>query len=74
VATKNCISLFCIDGLIRSIRYQISSGTNKLIEFVTKNLINSLKPPSYIDNLKITFLDKKYETITPIENTPIFVR
>ena len=36
-----------------------------------------LKPDPYqekIDNLKITFLDKKYETITPIENTPIFVR
>ena len=38
------------------------------------NFINSLNPPSYIDNLKIILLDKKYETITPIENAKIFVK
>ena len=38
VATKNCTSLFCIEGLIKSIKYQIISGANKLIKFVIKNL------------------------------------
>jgi hypothetical protein len=31
-------------------------------------------PPSLIDNLKIIFLDKKYESTTPIENAKIFVK
>ena len=53
VAIKNCISLFWIDGLNKSIKNHINNGTTKLIKFVIKNLINSFKPPSYIDNLKI---------------------
>ena len=43
-----------------------------MIKFVIKNLINSLNPPSNIDNLKIIRLDKKYETITQIEKEKIF--
>ena len=74
VAIKNCISLFWIDGLNKSIRNHINNGTTKLIKFVIKNFINSLNPPSDIDNLKIILLDKKYETITPIEKTKIFVK
>ena len=74
VAIRNCISLSWIDGLIKSIKNQINNGTTKLIKLVTKNFTNSLNPPSYIDNLKIILLDKKYETITPIENAKIFVK
>ena len=74
VAIKNCISLFWIDGLNKSIKNHINNGTTKLIKFVIKNLINSFKPPSYIDNLKIILRERKYETITPIEKAKIFVK
>ena len=74
VAIKNCISLFCIDGLILSIKNHINIGTTRLIKFVAKNFINSVMPPLYTGNLKIIFLDKKYETITPIENAKTLVK
>ena len=74
VAIRNCISLFCIDGLIKSIKNHINNGTTKLIKLVIKNLTNSMYPPSYKDNLKIIRRDKKYETITPIEKAKIFVK
>ena len=74
VAIRNWISLSWIDGLIKSIKNQINKGTTKLIKLVIKNFTNSFNPPSNTDSLKIIFRDKKYETITPIENTKIFVK
>ena len=74
VATKNCNSFSWTSGLYRSITNQISSGTTKLIKLVSVKLKNYFKFPFVEESLKIIFLDKKYEIITPIENEPIFVR
>ena len=74
VATKNCNSFSWTSGLYRSITNQINSGTTKLIKLVSVKLKNSFKFPFVEESLKIIFLDKKYEIITPIEKDPIFVR
>jgi hypothetical protein len=74
VANINCNSFSWTSGLYRSITNQISSGTTKLIKLVSVKLKNSFKFPFVEESLKIIFLDKKYEIITPIENEPIFVR
>ena len=74
VATKNCNSFSWTSGLYRSITNQISSWTTKLIKLVSVKLKNSFKFPFVEESLKIIFLDKKYEIITPMEKDPIFVR
>jgi len=74
VATKNWISLSWIDGLNLSMRYQINNGTIRFIKFVTKKLINSFNLPLLIESLKIIFLERKYEIITPIEKENTLVR
>ncbi len=74
VAAKNWISFSCIDGLNLSMRYQINNGSIRFIKFVTKKFINSFSLPFLIESLKIIFLERKYETITPIEKENIFVK
>ena len=52
----------------------MNKGIIKFIKFVIRNFINSFIPPCIIDNLKIIFLDKKYETMTPIEKAKKLVK
>ena len=74
IALSNCNTKSSILVSDKKRMESLNNGITKLIKFVTKNLKNSLNPPSFAGNLKIILRERKYETITPIEKEKIFVK